>query len=469
MACEPPCPAASSSGAFPGSEDAETHAINSIEQTFMIKTQIVSLQKFPWRPTASYPLLLARYFAIVTLWIVPISTAGVNIGSGLVLLCAALSPEVWAACSQLRLGARSFVVAIAIFVALAISLFYTSANLMDALDFLLKYRKLLFLPVLFLVFHDNQEPRYTSVAVWGLFVTLTLTMFLSYSNFFGWTALGPMHGSDSISKPWVFKDHISGGLMMAFLFSLTLTLAQALESTRVRALLHAIGFLALVNVLFVLEGRTGQVVAITFLLVHTGSRLTESKWRNGGAARQIAGLAGVIGCVCLVFFSVTAKHSRLANIGQEISQFELKNQDTSVGIRLEFYRRSTELMINKPLIGYGVGSVQTEFERLAKNSTGGRASIAGNPHNEFFLMGVQLGLAGMGSFVWLLILVGRECRQLANPARTVVYGFLFAFALGSLANSFLVNFTEGNLFIFLTGILLYGAPLRIPKSGSATA
>jgi hypothetical protein len=38
----------------------------------------------------------------------------------------------------------------------------------------------------------------------------------------------------------------------------------------------------------------------------------------------------------------------------------------------------------------------------------------------------------------------------------VVGGYLLAFVLGCFANSLLLNFTEGNLFILLTGILIFG-------------
>ena len=58
----------------------------------------------------------------------------------------------------------------------------------------------------------------------------------------------------------------------------------------------------------------------------------------------------------------------------------------------------------RPVVGFGVGSVRTE-RTAAKNSTGGRAAMAGDPHNEFFLMGVQLGLVGIALFrsgFWLL-------------------------------------------------------------------
>jgi O-antigen ligase len=123
--------------------------------------------------------------------------------------------------------------------------------------------------------------------------------------------------------------------------------------------------------------------------------------------------------------------------------------------------------MERPIAGYGAGSVRTQFERLASASTGGRAAMAGNPHNEFLLMGVQLGLIGVALFVWLLVTIRRECERLAEPARSIAYGYLFAFVLGCLANSLLLNFTEGNLFVFLIGILIYGARRRVDDRSAA--
>src|SRR5271163_2367290 len=149
-----------------------------------------------WRTTSeSYPLFLARTFALVTLCAVPVSTAGVNLGSGLVLLFALLSPEVWRACRRIGTS-RVNVAALTLFVVLALSMTYSSASHDEALGFLLKYRKLLMLPVLFVVFFGSDRSKWQSAAIWGLFATLTLTMLLTYTNFFGWTSVGPMHGSD---------------------------------------------------------------------------------------------------------------------------------------------------------------------------------------------------------------------------------------------------------------------------------
>ncbi|MGF6240977.1 O-antigen ligase [Paraburkholderia sp. GAS38] len=408
-----------------------------------------------WRSQSeSYALLLARVCALVTLCAVPISTAGVNLGSGLVLLFALLSPEAWRACRKIFTSPVN-VAALTLFAVLGLSIVYSAASHDEAFSFLLKYRKLLMLPVLFVVFYGSDRSKWQVAAIWGLFSALTLSMLLTYTNFFGWTAVGPMHGSDPMTKAWVFKDHISGGLMMAFLGYLAMALATTVRKGIGRWLLYLVAALAMVNVLFVLEGRTGQVVAIAYMVVFVAVQLLKSR-RQDRRTRWIATVASVAVCLCLVAYAFTAKHSRLAETGQEIQQFEVYNQNTSMGVRLEFYQRSLALIRERPIFGYGAGSVRPEFEKLAKNSTGGHAAMASNPHNEFFLMGVQLGLLGVALFVWLLVAVGRECRRVDTLAATVVGGYLLAFVLGCFANSLLLNFTEGNLFILLTGILLFG-------------
>jgi O-antigen ligase len=409
----------------------------------------------------SWPLLLARFSAVLSLAAVPVSTAGVNVASGLVLLFAACSPEAWRGLRKIRTTSTS-IAAIVLFAVLALSLLYTTADMNEAVNFLLKYRKLLMFPILFLVLRGEGGAKWGGAAMWALFVALTVTMFLTYTNAFGWTAIGPMHGTQGpASKPWVFKDHISGGLMMAFLIWLSMALAKSVTKPVLRWLLYANALLALVNVLFILQGRTGQVVALIYIAVfivwQLAHLLSARTGRTGRTSRLrlVATLAAIAACMGLAYYAFTAKDSRLADTGQEITSFENKNQVTSAGVRLEFYRRSVDLFAHRPIAGYGVGSVLPEFERLAKNQTGGRAVMAGNPHNEFLLMGVQLGVIGIALFVWLLVALYRECRHVDPLARSVIYGYLLAFFAGCFANSLLLNFTEGNLFVLLSAILLY--------------
>ncbi|MBP0591691.1 O-antigen ligase family protein [Paraburkholderia sp. LEh10] len=401
----------------------------------------------------SYPLILARTFALVALFAVPLSTAGVNIAATAFAVCALLSPEVWRNWRAL-LTDRVSVAALLLAGVLTLSIAWTSADRVDAFDFLMKYRKLVYLPLLMLTFRDSRTTAWTTVAKWALFGALTFSLLLSCSNWLGWTSVGPWHSNtDPIRKAWVFKDHIAAGIMMALLFYLSLNFARQSRVRAAKAALYAIALLAIVNVLLMMQGRTGQVIAILFIVIYVVTYFASLRgvkpWVRWGSGIALVAVAGG-----LVYAALHAHGSRLAETHEEISAYETSNKNTSMGVRIVFYRRSLELIAERPIIGRGVGTVREEFDALARNNTGAAAATAGNPHNEFLLMGIQVGALGIALFVFLLVQIGRSALGLREPARTIVLAYLFAFTIGCFANSLLLNFTEGNLFIFLVGIFL---------------
>jgi O-antigen ligase len=330
-----------------------------------------------------------------------------------------------------------------------------------ALDFLMKYRKLIYLPLLILTFRDCRTTAWTTAAKWALFSALTLLLLLSCSNYFGWTSIGSWHSNtDPIRRAWVFKDHIAAGIMMALLFYLALNFAKQARARAAKMALYVVALLAIVNVLLMMQGRTGQIIAILFILIYVVTYFTSLRgvkpWVRWGSGVVLVAIAGG-----LVYAALHSHGSRLAETNDEISAYETSNKNTSMGVRIVFYRRSLELLAERPIIGHGVGTVQDEFDAYARNNTGAAAATAGNPHNEFLLMGIQLGAVGIALFVFLLVQIGRTAIELSEPARTIVFAYLFAFTIGCFANSLLLNFTEGNLFIFLIGIFLScrrGAP-----------
>ncbi|WP_109478533.1 O-antigen ligase family protein [Paraburkholderia sp. C35] len=401
----------------------------------------------------SYPLILARSFALLALFAVPLSTAGVNIAATLFAVCALLSPEVWRNWRVL-FSDRVCVAALLLAAVLTLSLVWTTADRSHALDFLMKYRKLIYLPLLILTFRDCRSSAWTTTAKWALFGALTFSLLLSCSNYFGWTSIGPWHSNtDPIRKAWVFKDHIAAGIMTALLFFLALDFAKHARARAVKIALWVVALLAIVNELLMMQGRTGQVIAILFIgfyvVTYFVSRRGMKPWMRWGSGIVLVAIAGG-----LVYAALHSHSSRLAETQQEISAYETQNKNTSMGVRIVFYRRSLELIAERPVIGHGVGTVQEEFDAFARNNTGAAAATAGNPHNEFLLMGVQLGAVGVVLFVFLLVQIGRSAWVLREPARTIVLAYLFAFTIGCFANSLLLNFTEGNLFIFLVGIFL---------------
>lgn len=408
----------------------------------------------------SYPLILARSFALIALFAVPLSTAGVNIAATLFAVCALLSPEVWRNWRSLFTD-RVSVAALLLVAVLTLSLAWTTADRVHALDFLMKYRKLIYLPLLILTFRDCRTTAWTTAAKWALFSALTLLLLLSCSNYFGWTSIGSWHSNtDPIRRAWVFKDHIAAGIMMALLFYLALNFAKQARARAAKMALYVVALLAIVNVLLMMQGRTGQIIAILFILIYVVTYFTSLRgvkpWVRWGSGVVLVAIAGG-----LVYAALHSHGSRLAETNDEISAYETSNKNTSMGVRIVFYRRSLELLAERPIIGHGVGTVQDEFDAYARNNTGAAAATAGNPHNEFLLMGIQLGAVGIALFVFLLVQIGRAAIELSEPARTIVFAYLFAFTIGCFANSLLLNFTEGNLFIFLIGIFLScrrGAP-----------
>jgi O-antigen ligase len=401
----------------------------------------------------SYPLIAARTSALIALFAIPLSTAGVNIFATLFAVCALLSPEVWRNWRML-FSDRVCVATLLLAAGLTLSLAWTSADRAHALDFLMKYRKLLYLPLLLLAFRDCRTMKWANGAKWALFSGLTILMLLSCSNWFGWTSIGPWHSStDPVRRAWVFKDHISAGIMTALLFFLALNFAKHARARIAKIALYVVAFLALVNEMLMMQGRTGQITAILFIVIYVVTNFMSLRnvrpWVRWSSGIALLAVAGVIVSVALHM-----QGSRLAETQQEINAYETSNKNTSMGVRIVFYRRSLELIAERPVIGHGVGTVGEEFEALARNNTGAAGATAGNPHNEFLLMGVQLGALGIALFVFFLWQIGRTALDLSEPARTIVFAYLFAFTIGSFANSMLLNFTEGNLFIFLVGIFL---------------
>lgn len=127
---------------------------------------------------------------------------------------------------------------------------------------------------------------------------------------------------------------------------------------------------------------------------------------------------------------------------------------TSTGLRLEWYKKGLELYRMRPVIGYGAGGLEFEFQKLAAGKTAAEGQLTSNPHNEYLLMAVQLGTIGVLLFVNLIVQIARGSRGLDPRSKHLLLAWLAIFTIGSLANSLLLDFAEGHLLVLLAGILL---------------
>lgn len=400
--------------------------------------------------SVSYPLASAQLFALIALWCVPFSTALTNIALGLFAIAALLAPELW---RNWRNALRHpvSIATLALLGALAISVLYSSAPFEESIKWLAKYRKLLFIPLLIAVF---QGRPLANVARLGLCVSLSFVLLLSISNYFGLTTIGPLYNADDpVTHAWVFKNHITAGLFSALLFSLAMDIAETASSARAKGLYYLLSLLALVNVLVMLQGRTGQVVIIMLAIYQIVCKLRKINFRHDRRliAAQAVFLAILIGTTSA---SLYFKSTRLADTGSEISAYQQHNQSNATGLRLEWYRKSMELIAQRPFFGYGAMGVHEALKQLTDGYSGARGAVTANPHNQYLLFAVELGLVGLGLFIYLLVQIARAAARLPTQSRQLLSTWLFIFTMGCLVNSLLLDISEGYLFVLLSGILI---------------
>jgi O-antigen ligase len=142
--------------------------------------------------------------------------------------------------------------------------------------------------------------------------------------------------------------------------------------------------------------------------------------------------------------------TRIDTIGQNIEAYHGGNTGTSVGLRLEFYKNSSYLISQHPIFGTGTGSFSTVYKQLA-DKTGIHPTT--NPHNEFLMLGVQLGIFGIGLFAYLLWQLWQLSFRLTSTHKWMAQGVVVMMFVGCLVNSLLLDFTEGHVFAYLVGWL----------------
>ncbi|MDR8728576.1 O-antigen ligase family protein [Burkholderia pseudomultivorans] len=415
--------------------------------------------------SATRRLTAARAFAVIALCMVPVSTALTNVFCALFAAALVISPEFWR-------DLRTFVTepaslaALLILAALAISVTYTVAPHDKAWNWVAKYDKLLLLPFAALAFRQS---NWAPIVRRCWFGTLCAILLLSTTNYLGLTAIGPAHATElPLSRAWVFKNHIAAGMFGALLFYQAADLALAARTALSRAAYAGVAAWALVNVFVMLQGRTGQVVALLLILV-VAVRFVLLLRKQSALRAGLAAGALVLAGAALVVAACTVHGGRLVKVASEVQQYRQSDAATSTGLRLEWYKKGLELYRMRPAIGYGAGGLEFEFQKLAAGKTAAEGQLTSNPHNEYMLMAVQLGSLGVLLFVNLIVQIARGSRTLDPRSRQLLLGWLAIFTVGSLANSLLLDFAEGHLLVLLAGILLGcgGRDEALPRETSA--
>jgi O-antigen ligase len=283
-------------------------------------------------------------------------------------------------------------------------------------------------------------------ALIALLAALALTLLLSYPLWFGL-----MPEADFIKgfpyDPVVFKKKIGHSVLMAYGAFVLALAARESVSARERALLWLFCGLAAFNVLFMVWGRTGQLVlmalALYFLLTVYG--------RRGVLAAAAAGL--VIGGAAYLSPS-SSLHQRTLTTIKEFQDWRAGKPATMANMRLEAWTNSVQIVRQHPVVGVGTGGFATAY---AKQVYGTSMPPLGQPENQYLLTTVQFGFVGLAVLLALFGAQWHLAARLGSRTQTqLARGLVIAMVVGCFFNSFLRDHAHAHLYAWLSGLLYAG-------------
>jgi O-antigen ligase len=299
--------------------------------------------------------------------------------------------------------------------------------------------KLLLLPLIF--YHFERSTR----GMWVFYVFLISCILLMLMSWI--VAFDPYLALKSDAfygvpvKNYIDQSQEFALCALALIFPMVSHLKSGELSKAMGFAVVSISFFA--NMMFVVVSRTALVsmpiLVVMFALLHL-------KWR--GLMAAICALGLIAGAVFLMSPLVRTKTS---SFWSEYTRYEASNEATSIGMRLEFWRKSLKFVEEAPLMGHGTGTTRSLFEQAATGHTGAEAEVVGNPHNQTLIVAIQWGATGVVVLyaMWLShLLLFREEGFVTWIGLLVIVQNI----LGSLFNSHLFDFNEGWIYVVGVGV-----------------
>ena len=331
----------------------------------------------------------------------------------------------------------------------AVSMAWTSGSQVEAVNSLSKYGKLLIIPIICVLIKNRREALialasftagqvFLTISAWMIFIKLPVPWALSQF---------------SLSHNVVFSSYLDEGLMSAVLAAVSWHLRGLMPGKYGRYAAMAVCLLALGNVFFLLQGRSAHVVSILLLTLAI-------TWQMPRRYRPVVFILPFL-LILMLYISSTKGQTRLDGLTKEIQTFSFKqgvnvDSNNSSGIRLHFWNRALQSISENPWTGSGAGSWSNEFNRLERIGNPAHRDIQplGNPHQEYLLWGVQLGVPGLLLLLALMMSIYKDTLEMDAQTARATQSALLALAIACLFNSSLYDAQIGDFFCVVLGLLL---------------
>lgn len=384
--------------------------------------------------------------ASIGLSIVLVSTAKLLlfITALLVLLGSFRGPN---ACPGAERGKTPFIVRTILLVlaVMATSLLWTTAPPDDALGSLAKYGKLLVIPLFWVVVRTRRE------ALFGLAAFFVAQLFLVVSSWL-LVARVPIPWATSnmaVQEYAVFSSYLDQGIMGALFAALCWQLRGYFPSRFGPWIAVFISLMTLCNVFFILSGRSGHVVAVALISMSIMWELPR-RYRLGAVFVPFL-------LISVLMVTPGKLRDRMSLVSTEVQSYRADQPAvSSSGIRLGLWTSSLSLVAKHPVLGSGIGSWSTEYNRLQKSRNPQHIDVVGNwnPHQEYLLWGVQFGVAGPLLLLGLFAATVADTRSMKLHEARAAQLAVVALVVASLFNSSLYDAFIGDFFCITIAVLL---------------
>lgn len=397
----------------------------------------------------------------VSAWLFVACCAAVPLGSalsnvlGILLLLTFLAAGGWNEHWR-RWRKNPFVLAsFALLATVLIGTLYSSGEYADIERMVIKFSRLLYVPIAVAVLTDE---RWERRAVMAWFGAMLLTLALSCLHAVWAFPLARATREAAVGDHYIFKHHITQNVMMS-------VFAVAALAQRWRALgaganrggrslwWLAVAAIAVYDILFLVQGRAGYITLMLNVLVMAAVLLSSAPHRRSALVVGLLAI-GVLGAATV---SDPVRHRFQAALS-EAESAQAQGIGTSVGQRMEYASRTLELIEARPIFGWGTGSYAREYCRVARTPEWCRLG-AYNPHNQYLFLAAQCGLVGIAVLLGWLVCAGVVFRTLPLDLRLWGYALLATFIMHGFLDSPLYAVTESTWYPLLMGALAahYGA------------
>ena len=241
-----------------------------------------------------------------------------------------------------------------------------------------------------------------------------------------------------------FASHIITNILMAF--AMFISAHKAINSKSLMKCFYIIYFIfSSYYVIFISTGTTGQIIGIALLA------LILFQYLKKGALIVIPILL-----VSISLYSTINVDSSINHAIDKIMNRIDKSRPTytaEINSRPQLYIHAIKVILEDPWIGTGTGSYK-EAIKTKQLDFYKRTHHIKNPHSEYLMISVQLGLIGFLALVYLFAIQGISSFKIKNnEQKYMAQGLVVLILIGCIFNSLLMDSRDGHFWAFFSALL----------------